>query len=265
MGVVRLRRSLDESPPNWGHVWGLVSHSEWLPPPWWATWELRWTPAPPGWGEAVLFDSKATSRLVTDMWGDGDGSSRGQCPKVLQVQSPQAWVLAPLCWSLGPGTLGPNSWVCLALVPLTERPRWLGGTPPGDPSIHGVSWTGAGLTSDSSGALPVLQLISPDRVPHGHGPAQRGQHLVPVCGAHSTGTRPNDNVAHVVPAAVAAVLSHRHSEGQILAGENVKVVGTAEGLLGCWAQLDIPRSPAWLPEASPLICLISHPDTPFKH
>lgn len=116
-----------------------------LPPPWWATWELWWTPAPPDWGEAVLFDSKATSRLVTDMWGDGDGSSRGQCPKVPQVQSPQPRVLAPLCWSLGPGTLGPDSWVCLALVPLTERPRWLGGTPPGDPSIHGVSWTGAGF------------------------------------------------------------------------------------------------------------------------
>lgn len=166
--------TLDESPPIWGHVWGLVSHSAWLPPPWWATWELWWTPAPPGWGEAVLFDSKATSRLVTDMWGDGDGSSRGQCPKVPQVQSPQSQVLAPLCWSLQPGTLGPDSWICLALVPLTERPRWLGGTPTGDPSIHGVSWTGAGLASGSSGALPVLQLISPDRVPHGHGSAQRG-------------------------------------------------------------------------------------------
>lgn len=35
-------------------------------------------------------------------------------------------------------------------------------------------------------ALPRL-LVSPDRMPHGHGPAQRGQHLVPVRGAHATG------------------------------------------------------------------------------
>lgn len=34
--------------------------------------------------------------------------------------------------------------------------------------------------------LPRL-LVSPDRVPHGHRPAQRGQHLVPVCDAHATG------------------------------------------------------------------------------
>lgn len=59
-------------------------------------------------------------------------------------------------------------------------------------------------------ALPRL-LVSPDGVPHGHGPAQRGQHLVPVGGAHATGRRPDDDVAHVVPTAVTAALSHRHT------------------------------------------------------
>lgn len=64
-------------------------------------------------------------------------------------------------------------------------------------------------------ALPWL-LVSPDRVPHGHGPAQRGQHLVPVRGAHATGRRPNDDMAYVVPTAITAALSYRHTERQVL-------------------------------------------------
>lgn len=55
-------------------------------------------------------------------------------------------------------------------------------------------------------------LVSTDGVPHGHGSAQRGQHLVPVCGAHAAGRRPNNDMAHVVPSAVTAALSHRHTE-----------------------------------------------------
>lgn len=69
------------------------------------------------------------------------------------------------------------------------------GSPPGDPSIHGSSWTmekgvtpqlcqAPGSSSAPPQALPQL-LVSPDGVPHGHRPAQRGQHLVPVCGAHA--------------------------------------------------------------------------------
>lgn len=34
---------------------------------------------------------------------------------------------------------------------------------------------------------PPWLLVSPDSVPHGHRPAQRGQHLVPMCGSHATG------------------------------------------------------------------------------
>lgn len=72
--------------------------------------------------------------------------------------------------------------------------------------------------SGGSAAQPGLLwlLVSPDWMPHGHRPAQCGQHLVPVCGAHTTGPWPNDDMAHVVPTAVTAALSHCHPERQVL-------------------------------------------------
>lgn len=74
-------------------------------------------------------------------------------------------------------------------------PRWLLGSPLGDPGVLGSSWTtekgktpelapGSRQLKCQPLALPQL-LVSPDGVPHGHGPAQRGQHLVPVRGAHA--------------------------------------------------------------------------------
>lgn len=65
----------------------------------------------------------------------------------------------------------------------------------GGPGIHAFSWTmQKGVTpelepySGSSSAHPGLArlLVSSDRMPHGHRPAQCGQHLAPVCGTHAT-------------------------------------------------------------------------------
>lgn len=65
---------------------------------------------------------------------------------------------------------------------------------------------------------PASSLVSPERVPHGDGLPQRGQHLVPVCDAHPAGRRADEDVARVVSAAVLAALSHRHPQGQVLRG-----------------------------------------------
>lgn len=56
------------------------------------------------------------------------------------------------------------------------------------------------------------------RVPHGHGLPQGGQHLVPVGDAHATGLRADDHMTQVLAPAVLRGLGHRHSQGQFLRG-----------------------------------------------
>lgn len=63
---------------------------------------------------------------------------------------------------------------------------------------------------------PGSSLIPAERVPHGDRLAERGQHLVPVRGAHPAGCRPNEHMACVVTAPILAALGHCHPQGQLL-------------------------------------------------
>lgn len=51
------------------------------------------------------------------------------------------------------------------------------------------------------------------RVPHGHGLPQGGQHLVPVGDAHATGLWANDHMTQVFAPAVLRGLGHGHPQG----------------------------------------------------
>lgn len=80
------------------------------------------------------------------------------------------------------------------------------------PQRRQLSLVGATKTPLSPGS----SLIPAEWVPHGDGLAERGQHLVPVRGAHPAGRRPDQHVARVVTAPVLAALGHRHTQGQLL-------------------------------------------------
>lgn len=54
------------------------------------------------------------------------------------------------------------------------------------------------------------------RVPHGHGLPQSGQHLVPVGDPHPAGLGADDHVTQVLAAAVVRGLCHRHPQGELL-------------------------------------------------
>lgn len=54
------------------------------------------------------------------------------------------------------------------------------------------------------------------RVPHGHGLPQCGQHLVPVGDANAAGLRADDHMTQVLAPAVLRGLGHRHPQGQFL-------------------------------------------------
>lgn len=74
----------------------------------------------------------------------------------------------------------------------------------------------------AAGALsPGCGLIPAERVPHGDGLAERGQHLVPVRRAHPAGCRPDQHMARVVTPPVLAALGHRHTQGQLLRGRGL--------------------------------------------
>ena len=54
------------------------------------------------------------------------------------------------------------------------------------------------------------------RVPHGHGLPQSGQHLVPVGDPHPAGLWADDHMTQVLAPAIVRGLCHRHPQGQFL-------------------------------------------------
>lgn len=130
----------------------------------------------PGWGMRSSERPRSPQAKGQTCWESQSGRTMGQCPAAAGPQWEKPWARS-------------------STEVYIERPRWPMGSPPGDPSVHGSGWTmEKGVTLEpaqgsgsSSAHLALSQLlVSPDGVPHGHRPAQRGQHLVPVRGAHAT-------------------------------------------------------------------------------
>lgn len=94
--------------------------------------------------------------------------------------------------------------------------RAAGQAEPSLPAVPGAEPLPGCCTPGAQRAPPSSSLVSPERVPHGDGLPQRGQHLVPVRDAHAAGRWADEDVPCVVGAAVLAPLGHRHPQGQVL-------------------------------------------------
>lgn len=162
-----------------------ASHSIWPPR---LTGSLC-TASQQGWGVGSSERPRPPQAEGQTCWGSENGSTGGRCLAVLPGSLP-----SHSRSSVGDSPGSPDIQPGLFLHRSLHRGIMMAhGDSTGDPSVHSSSqMTEKGVRArlvpvSSACPGPAWLLVSPDGVPHGHGPAQRGQHLVPVGGAHATG------------------------------------------------------------------------------